>query len=159
MIPIQNFGFVRKVYEKYRSKHRSVIYKSPCGQLLKSIQEVSDFLTTVKQKELNVGHFTFETETLCMHAIDDPANPIDNDLSKGIEPLPIQVVNNIDGTSPAPFQYSNEWMLVGFKFDWNAHKNALCACDCTDGKTLQMSHHINHTNWFNELSENHAVFF
>lgn len=119
------------------SGEEGVIYKAPCGHLLGSFEEVSQYLQETQAfGVLQLWNFSFNPSVR-------PEQPplttslSKRDLSRGIESVAVQLCNDVDSSQPAEFRYRRE--------RW-PHGCFLCAgelfsacCDCTDGCTDSLS--------------------
>ncbi|XP_035989630.1 histone-lysine N-methyltransferase SETDB2 isoform X1 [Fundulus heteroclitus] len=111
-----------------------VIYKAPCGQSLRSFEDVACFLTATESYDiLQVDFFTFN------HLVQlDPApsaaspTPQRRDLSRGAEPTPVELCMGDDESRPADFRYRKDRWPHGC-FLTRGPTLFLACCDCTDG--------------------------
>uniref|UniRef100_A0A8C2KLH5 Histone-lysine N-methyltransferase SETDB2 n=1 Tax=Cyprinus carpio TaxID=7962 RepID=A0A8C2KLH5_CYPCA len=112
-----------------------VLYKAPCGRSLRSLEEVLQFLLqTDSLGVLQLDHFSFDPQIVPENQVQAPASAallFERDLSHGIEPVPISLFNELDGTRPKEFRYRKERWPHGC-FLSGAPLFSVC-CDCTDG--------------------------
>ncbi|XP_016349647.1 histone-lysine N-methyltransferase SETDB2 isoform X1 [Sinocyclocheilus anshuiensis] len=112
-----------------------VLYKAPCGRSLHSLEEVLQFL--LQSESLGVlqpDNFSFDPQIVpenCARAPASAALLLERDLSRGIEPVPVSLFNELDGTRPKEFRYRKERWPHGC-FLSAAPLFSVC-CDCTDG--------------------------
>lgn len=108
-----------------------VIYKAPCGQSLRSFQDVMCFLSATESFDiLQVDFFTFN------HLVQLDPSPLPvrtrQDLSRGAEPTPVELCVGGDKARPANFRYRKDrWPHGCFLSRGPALFNA--CCDCADG--------------------------
>lgn len=125
------YEFQREICET-QSKKKFVMYKAPCGRRLRDMDEVHQYLRMTECDELNVDNFTFDISTKCLnvYSIDYERCPMKMvDVSKGIEAIPIESINQYDATKPPPFTYTADRKPtegVNMALDLNF----LCGCDC-----------------------------
>lgn len=110
-----------------------VVYKAPCGQSLRNHDDVMRFLLASESYDLlQVDFFTFHP---CVR-LDPPvaAGPRrpEMDLSRGVEPTPVQLCVGDGGTRPAEFRYRKERWPHGCFLTRGPTLFHAC-CDCTDG--------------------------
>lgn len=114
-----------------------VLYKAPCGRSLRSMEEVLQFL--LQSDTLGVlqpSNFSFNAQIVPEHQAPAPASPallFERDLSRGIEPVPVPLFNEVDGTRLKEFRYRKERWPHGC-FLSAAPFFSVC-CDCTDNCT------------------------
>ncbi|XP_059409412.1 histone-lysine N-methyltransferase SETDB2 isoform X2 [Carassius carassius] len=112
----------------------SVLYKAPCGRSLRSLEEVLQFL--LQSDSLGVlqpDHFSFDPQIVPENQAQAPTSAallLERDLSRGIEPVPVSLFNELDGTRPKEFRYRKERWPHGC-FLSSAPLFSVC-CDCTD---------------------------
>ncbi|XP_052401686.1 histone-lysine N-methyltransferase SETDB2 [Carassius gibelio] len=117
------------------ARDASVLYKAPCGRSLRSLEEVLQFL--LQSESLGVlqpDHFSFDPQIVPENQVRAPTSAallIEQDLSRGIEPVPVSLFNELDGTRPKEFRYRKERWPHGC-FLSGAPLFSVC-CDCTDG--------------------------
>ncbi|XP_054880300.1 histone-lysine N-methyltransferase SETDB2-like isoform X3 [Poeciliopsis prolifica] len=108
-----------------------VIYKTPCGQSLRNFQEVESFLSATESHDvLQVDYFTFN-HLVQLDPTPLPAQP-QNDLSRGAEPVPVELVLGEGGGRPAGFRYRKDRWPHGCFLSRGAALFDTC-CDCSDG--------------------------
>ncbi|XP_059183550.1 histone-lysine N-methyltransferase SETDB2 [Centropristis striata] len=110
-----------------------VVYKAPCGQSLRDHDDVLRFLLATESYDiLQVDFFTFNPSVRL-----DPPQPAgprrpELDLSRGMEPAPVQLCVKDGGTKPAEFRYRKERWPHGCFLTRSPKLFQVC-CDCTDG--------------------------
>lgn len=112
-----------------------VLYKAPCGRSLRSMEDVLHFL--LQSDSLGVlrpDNFSFNPQIVPENQARAPAAAaplFERDLSRGIEPVPVSLFNELDATRPKEFRYRKERWPHGC-FLSAAPFFSVC-CDCTDG--------------------------
>lgn len=110
-----------------------VVYKAPCGRSLSCMQEVLHFLLQTQIVcVLQTDHFSFSTQ-VCVERQVCAAPLLERDLSRGLEPVPVALVNTVDGARPREFRYRRERWPHGCFL--SAEPLYSVCCDCTDGCT------------------------
>ncbi|XP_034403130.1 histone-lysine N-methyltransferase SETDB2 isoform X2 [Cyclopterus lumpus] len=110
-----------------------VLYKAPCGQSLRDHEDVMRFLlATESYNILQVDFFTFNPSVQL-----DPPPPAgprcpEMDLSRGLEPTPVQLCIGDGGARPAEFRYRKDRWPHGCFLTRGPALFDVC-CDCTDG--------------------------
>ncbi|XP_032412164.1 histone-lysine N-methyltransferase SETDB2 isoform X1 [Xiphophorus hellerii] len=108
-----------------------VIYKTPCGQSLRNFQDVESFLSVTESYDvLQVDFFTFN-HLVQLDPTPLPAQPR-ADLSRGAEPVPVELVVGEGRTRPAGFRYRKDRWPHGCFLSRGATLFDAC-CDCSDG--------------------------
>uniref|UniRef100_A0A8P4GQN8 Histone-lysine N-methyltransferase SETDB2 n=1 Tax=Dicentrarchus labrax TaxID=13489 RepID=A0A8P4GQN8_DICLA len=110
-----------------------VVYKAPCGLSLRNHDDVMRFLlATGSYDVLQVDFFTFNPSVrLDPPLLLGPRLP-ELDLSRGVEPTPVELCVGDDGARPADFRYRKDrWPHGCFLSRGPTLFNA--CCDCTDG--------------------------
>ncbi|XP_047432363.1 histone-lysine N-methyltransferase SETDB2 [Mugil cephalus] len=112
-----------------------VIYKAPCGQSLRNYDDVMQFLLATESYDvLQVDFFTFNPVVrLDPPQVGGPRSP-EQDLSRGAEPTPVELIVGEDGLRPPDFRYRKDRWPHGCFLGREAEPFAVC-CDCTDGCT------------------------
>ncbi|XP_031695809.1 histone-lysine N-methyltransferase SETDB2 isoform X2 [Anarrhichthys ocellatus] len=110
-----------------------VLYKAPCGQSLRNHEDVMRFLLATESYDvLQVDFFTFNASV----QLDPPpqAGPRcpEMDLSRGLEPTPVQLCVGDGGARPAEFRYRKDRWPHGCFLTRGPALFHVC-CDCTDG--------------------------
>ncbi|XP_051743305.1 histone-lysine N-methyltransferase SETDB2 isoform X1 [Ctenopharyngodon idella] len=114
---------------------QDVIYKAPCGRGLRSMEEVLQFL--LQSDTLGVlqpNNFSFNSQVFPEHPARAPASSallFERDLSHGIEPVPVPLFNEVDGTRLKEFRYRKERWPHGCFL--SAAPFFTACCDCEDG--------------------------
>ncbi|XP_071476179.1 histone-lysine N-methyltransferase SETDB1-like [Diadema antillarum] len=132
------FGFVRENYkQRGHINRRYVVYRGPCGKSLCSYEDILQYLRETKTDVLSVDRFSFDQ---FVHISTNIRRSRLNyrfyymqmeDLSNGVEPVPISCVNECDTSVPPPLKYMTERQAVrGSKI--NTDINFLVGCDCVD---------------------------
>ncbi|XP_047195019.1 histone-lysine N-methyltransferase SETDB2 isoform X2 [Hippoglossus stenolepis] len=112
-----------------------VVYRAPCGQILRNHDDVMDFLLATEIDDvLQVDFFTFNRS---VH-LDPPVAPRSQrpelDLSRGVEPTPVELCPSDGGARPAEFRYRRDRWPHGCFLSRGATLFNAC-CDCVDGCT------------------------
>ncbi|CAG0883630.1 unnamed protein product [Darwinula stevensoni] len=134
MIP-EFFGFKRYILQ-YSSKDwnattRAVVYRTPCGRMLRSELEVRRWLRFTKSP-LGIDLFTFESSININHEFwGKQSRIINRDLSQGKEKVTIPVVNNIDFDHPQ-LQYNTHRFAKDGGVQLVTDEKFLVSCNCTD---------------------------
>ncbi|XP_056629057.1 histone-lysine N-methyltransferase SETDB2 isoform X3 [Triplophysa dalaica] len=114
-----------------------VLYTAPCGRSLHSMEAVLDFLLQSDSLgRLQPDNFTFNPQIVPerqtqRHAPGPPSVLFERDLSRGVEPVPVSLCNEVDRLRPKEFRYRKERWPHGC-FLGAAPFFSVC-CDCTDG--------------------------
>ncbi|KAI1885184.1 hypothetical protein AGOR_G00217570 [Albula goreensis] len=116
---------------------RDVFYKAPCGQ---SLRGPADVLRYMRETEvdtlLHPGNFSFTPAVQLQSGEPTPGGAgqlLDLDLSRGAEPVPVQVWNAVDGARPEKFRYrTHRWPRCCLPPSGPIYSTC---CDCTDGCT------------------------
>ncbi|KAM8905359.1 histone-lysine N-methyltransferase SETDB2 isoform 2-T2 [Spinachia spinachia] len=110
-----------------------VLYKAPCGQSLRNHDDVMRFLLATESYDvLQVDFFTFNALVQL-----DPPSPTGPrcpvmDLSRGLEPTPVQLCVSGGGARPAEFRYRKDRWPHGCFLSRGPALFQVC-CDCSDG--------------------------
>ncbi|XP_068586681.1 histone-lysine N-methyltransferase SETDB2 isoform X1 [Cebidichthys violaceus] len=110
-----------------------VLYKAPCGQGLRNHEDVMRFLLATESYDvLQVDFFTFNASVQL-----DPPPPTgprcpEMDLSRGLEPTPVQLCVGDGGARPNEFRYRKDRWPHGCFLTRGPALFHVC-CDCTDG--------------------------
>ncbi|XP_024918196.1 histone-lysine N-methyltransferase SETDB2 isoform X2 [Cynoglossus semilaevis] len=114
---------------------QEILYKAPCGLTLCNQEEVMRFLrTTGSYNTLQVDFFTFSpTLKLDAPTLSGLKRP-EVDLSRGIEPIPVELCPKEVGALPAEFRYRKDRWPHGCFLSRNPSLFNAC-CDCVDGCT------------------------
>ncbi|XP_071831065.1 histone-lysine N-methyltransferase SETDB1-B-like isoform X2 [Apostichopus japonicus] len=129
------YGWTREMMKPHSAKDRKqVLYKTPCGKSLRSMEDVDMYLTETKIHYLAVDHFDFspfvftlprKSKNTKQYYLEYP------DISNGEEPTPVVCVNEFDKSPPPQFKYvAHRKELDGNKI--NLDPGFLVCCDCTD---------------------------
>ncbi|XP_039997722.1 histone-lysine N-methyltransferase SETDB2 isoform X1 [Xiphias gladius] len=112
-----------------------VVYKAPCGQSLRNHDDVMRFLLATESYDvLRVDFFTFNPSVrLDPAAAPGPRRP-EMDLSRGVEPTPVELCAGDGGARPADFRYRRDRWPHGCFLSRGPTPFNSC-CDCTDGCT------------------------
>uniref|UniRef100_A0A3B5RF21 Histone-lysine N-methyltransferase SETDB2-like n=1 Tax=Xiphophorus maculatus TaxID=8083 RepID=A0A3B5RF21_XIPMA len=104
---------------------------TPCGQSLRNFQDVESFLSVTESYDvLQVDFFTFN-HLVQLDPTPLPAQPR-ADLSRGAEPVPVELVVGEGRTRPAGFRYRKDRWPHGCFLSRGAALFDAC-CDCSDG--------------------------
>ncbi|XP_047211201.1 histone-lysine N-methyltransferase SETDB2 [Girardinichthys multiradiatus] len=110
-----------------------VIYKAPCGQSLRNFEDVMCFLSATESYDiLQVDFFTFN------HLVQLDPSPLpvktQQDLSRGVEPTPVELCVGEGKSRPADFRYRKDRWPHGCFLSPGPTLFHTC-CDCSDGCT------------------------
>ncbi|KAJ8917329.1 hypothetical protein NQ315_002351 [Exocentrus adspersus] len=109
---------------------KEIIYKAPCGRLLRNIAEVHYYLR-LTNSEMTVDLFDFNHMVRCLAEFSVECNPDPKDLSRGLEQVPIPVINGINNEMLDFCNYSIKRVpMEGVHM--NLDPEFLCGCDCDD---------------------------
>ncbi|XP_035265910.1 histone-lysine N-methyltransferase SETDB2 [Anguilla anguilla] len=112
-----------------------VFYKAPCGRSLRGPGEVLRYLReTEADAQLHLGNFSFSAAVLLQRRVPPPGGArelLDADISRGAEPVAVQLWNAVDEGRPARFRYRSQCWLRGC-LPGAGPVYASC-CDCADG--------------------------
>ncbi|XP_068612562.1 histone-lysine N-methyltransferase SETDB2 [Brachionichthys hirsutus] len=110
-----------------------ILYKAPCGQSLRSYDDVTRFLLTTDCHDiLQVDFFTFNPGVrLDPPAAAGPKWP-ELDLSRGTEATPVQLCPGDGGARPPEFRYRKDRWPHGCFLSRGPALFRTC-CDCADG--------------------------
>ncbi|XP_049824476.1 histone-lysine N-methyltransferase eggless isoform X2 [Aethina tumida] len=124
---------------------KEIVYKTPCGRILRSIAEVHCYLR-VTQSEMTVDLFDFNHMVRCLAEFNVDCKPDPADLSKdlqerrcctnifilpGLEQVPIPVINGVNNDMLDFCHYSTKRVpMEGVHI--NCEPEFLCGCDCED---------------------------
>ncbi|MEQ2191244.1 hypothetical protein XENOCAPTIV_024640, partial [Xenoophorus captivus] len=110
-----------------------VIYKAPCGQSLRNFEDVMCFLSATESYDiLQVDFFTFN------HLVQLDPSPLpvktQQDLSRGVEPTPVELCVGEGKSRPADFRYRKDRWPHGCFLSPGPTLFHTC-CDCSDSCT------------------------
>ncbi|XP_058016205.1 histone-lysine N-methyltransferase SETDB1 isoform X5 [Ahaetulla prasina] len=110
-----------------------VIYKTPCGLCLRSMNEIERYLFETDCDFLFLEMFCLDPYVLVDRKF-QPYKPFYYiaDITKGQEDVPLSCVNEIDSTPPPQVAYSKE-RIPGKGVFINTSWEFLVGCDCEDG--------------------------
>ncbi|NXX80285.1 SETB1 methyltransferase, partial [Urocolius indicus] len=110
-----------------------VLYKTPCGLCLRTMQEIERYLFETDCDFLFLEMFCLDPYVLVDRKF-EPYKPYYYiaDITKGREDVPLSCVNEIDGTPPPQVAYSKE-RIPGKGVYINTSWEFLVGCDCKDG--------------------------
>ncbi|XP_074026625.1 histone-lysine N-methyltransferase eggless [Leptinotarsa decemlineata] len=109
---------------------KEIIYKAPCGRLLRNIAEVHYYLR-LTSSEMTVDLFDFNHMVRCLAEFNVECNPDPKDLSRGLEQVAIPVINGINNEMLDFCNYSIKRVpMEGVHM--NLETEFLCGCDCDD---------------------------
>ncbi|XP_055385314.1 histone-lysine N-methyltransferase eggless [Condylostylus longicornis] len=130
--PLLN-SWERSIY-KIKNKKTSVVYRTPCGRNLRSIEEVHKYLRLTRN-ELNVENFVFDPDVGCLNEYQVKKCIVNKaDITEGREKIPIQCVNYYDHTMPPDCEYSAD-RIPTEGVNLNVDPEFLVGCDCKDDCT------------------------
>ncbi|XP_028319546.1 histone-lysine N-methyltransferase SETDB2 [Gouania willdenowi] len=132
-LPLQT-GFLRIQATPNTAKEPAlcdVMYRAPCGRSLRNHTEVMEYLLATE------SYAVLQADDFCFNAavrIDPPAliGPEDQDLSRGAEPVQVQLIGCSGGERPADFRYRRGRWPHGCFLSRGPALFSTC-CDCTDG--------------------------
>ncbi|ENN72278.1 hypothetical protein YQE_11077, partial [Dendroctonus ponderosae] len=109
---------------------KSIIYKAPCGRMVRDISEVHAYLQAT-QSEMTVDLFDFNHMVRCLAEFNVECVPDPKDLSSGLEQVPIPVINGFNNDMLDFCNYSTRRVpMEGVHM--NLDEDFLCGCDCDD---------------------------
>ncbi|NXH10170.1 SETB1 methyltransferase, partial [Bucco capensis] len=110
-----------------------VLYKTPCGLCLRTMQEIERYLFETDCDFLFLEMFCLDPYVLVDRKF-QPYKPYYYiaDITKGKEDVPLSCVNEIDSTPPPQVAYSKE-RIPGKGVYINTSWEFLVGCDCKDG--------------------------
>ncbi|XP_056637289.1 histone-lysine N-methyltransferase eggless [Diorhabda sublineata] len=109
---------------------KEIVYKAPCGRQLRNIAEVHYYLRETKC-EMTVDLFDFNHMVRCLAEFSVDCVPDPKDLSRGMEQVPIPVINGINNEMLDFCNYSIKRVpMEGVHM--NLDQDFLCGCDCDD---------------------------
>lgn len=122
--------------DQEEEEESTVFYSAPCGRGLHSMEEVLGFLLQSDSLGLlQPDNFTFNPQIVperqTQRRAPGPSVLFEQDLSRGIEPVPVALCNEVDGLRPKEFRYRKERWPHGC-FLGAAPFFSVC-CDCADG--------------------------
>ncbi|XP_004066528.1 histone-lysine N-methyltransferase SETDB2 isoform X1 [Oryzias latipes] len=110
-----------------------VVYKAPCGQSLRSFEDVMLFLVATESYDLlQVDFFTFNPSVELDPPSVSDAQILIKDLSRGLEPTPVELCAPNVGSRPPEFRYRKDRWPHGCFLSQGPTLFSAC-CDCTDG--------------------------
>ena len=111
----------------------AVVYKTPCGKRLRDLNELDAYLSSTRC-DLPIDTFSFDPEILNIYdSVELESDPIKNDVSNGVEQIPIRVVNNVDDSEPVFLNYILERQPSReVEAMMNTDPGFMVCCDCTD---------------------------
>ncbi|KAF7266513.1 hypothetical protein GWI33_020194 [Rhynchophorus ferrugineus] len=107
-----------------------IIYKAPCGRMIRDISEVHYYLR-ITESEMTVDLFDFNHMVRCLAEFSVECAPDPKDLSKGIEQVPIPVINGLNNDMLDFCNYSIKRVPMD-GVNMNLDPEYLCGCDCDD---------------------------
>lgn len=112
-------------------KDWDVVYKAPCGQSLRNYDDVMRFLlATESYNVMQVDFFSFNSSVrLDPPSSAGPRKP-ELDLSRGVEPTPVELCVGDGGARPAEFRYRKDRWPHGCFLSRGPTLFSTC-CDCT----------------------------
>lgn len=109
---------------------KDIIYKAPCGRLLRNIAEVHLYLSTTRS-DMTVDLFDFNHMVRCLAEFSVDCDPDPKDLSKGLEQVAIPVINGINNEMLDFCNYSTKRVPME-GVNMNLDSDFLVSCDCED---------------------------
>ncbi|CAH1979497.1 unnamed protein product [Acanthoscelides obtectus] len=123
-------GWGRMTQKAKSGNKKEIVYKAPCGRLLRNIAEVHYYLR-LTESEMTVDLFDFNHMVRCLAEFAVECNPDPKDLSKGLEQVPIPVINGINNEMLDFCNYSIKRVpMEGVNL--NLDPEFLCGCNCED---------------------------
>lgn len=132
LIPIV-LGWRRQIVKQRKKTvvRKSIYYVTPCCRRLRNIDELFVYLRTTSSK-LEIDLFSYE---LNIDVINEWAPHKEifsmSDLTHGVEPMPLSVVNSLDDDPPQPLEYCNV-RKPAQDVPLNLDEEFLVCCSCTD---------------------------
>nr|CAH7718794.1 unnamed protein product [Callosobruchus chinensis] len=123
-------GWGRMTQKAKNGNKKEIVYKAPCGRLLRNIAEVHYYLR-LTESEMTVDLFDFNHMVRCLAEFAVECNPDPKDLTKGLEPVPIPVINGISNEMLDFCNYSIKRVPME-GVNMNLEPDFLCGCDCED---------------------------
>ncbi|VEN47660.1 unnamed protein product [Callosobruchus maculatus] len=123
-------GWGRMTQKAKNGNKKEIVYKAPCGRLLRNIAEVHYYLR-LTESEMTVDLFDFNHMVRCLAEFAVECNPDPKDLSKGLEQVPIPVINGINNEMLDFCNYSIKRVPME-GVNMNLDPEFLCGCDCDD---------------------------
>uniref|UniRef100_A0A3Q3AIW9 Histone-lysine N-methyltransferase SETDB2 n=1 Tax=Kryptolebias marmoratus TaxID=37003 RepID=A0A3Q3AIW9_KRYMA len=110
-----------------------VIYKAPCGQSLCNYDDVMCFLSVTESYDiLQVDFFTFSHLVQLDPPMASGQPCLEEDLSRGAEPMPVELCVGDGGARPSDFRYRKDRWPHGCFLSRGPKLFHVC-CDCSDG--------------------------
>uniref|UniRef100_A0A674PAH2 Pre-SET domain-containing protein n=1 Tax=Takifugu rubripes TaxID=31033 RepID=A0A674PAH2_TAKRU len=110
-----------------------VIYKTPCGLSLRNYDDVMSFLLDTESYDiLQVDFFTYNPFIQLDPPPSDRHQLPELDLSRGIEPTPVELCLGEGGAKPPNFRYRKDRWPHGCFLSRSLKLFSTC-CDCVDG--------------------------
>uniref|UniRef100_A0A3P9J611 Histone-lysine N-methyltransferase SETDB2 n=1 Tax=Oryzias latipes TaxID=8090 RepID=A0A3P9J611_ORYLA len=131
-------GFKRLIGDEEEEEEEAeaacdVVYKAPCGQSLRSFEDVMLFLVATESYDLlQVDFFTFNPSVELDPPSVSDAQILSKDLSRGLEPTPVELCAPNGGSRPPEFRYRKDRWPHGCFLSQGPTLFSAC-CDCTDG--------------------------
>jgi len=124
------FGFRRAVVT-FNKELKNVMYKTPCGRTVRSMDEMYEYLVLTNSK-MTIDLFDFSGWVKIMAEFRVYKSIVSiEDLSMGKEFRKLTCVNNINDKLPPAMEYmTTRKAMPGVNL--NVDSNFLCGCDCTD---------------------------
>merc|ERR1712226_524257 len=87
----------------------AVVYKTPCGKCMRNETELDNYLLATKC-QMPIDTFSFDPEILNVYDTYEysTGEPMMDDVSNGVESVPIRVINEIDDNQPVFLEYVRE---------------------------------------------------
>ncbi|XP_057715458.1 histone-lysine N-methyltransferase SETDB2 isoform X2 [Corythoichthys intestinalis] len=123
----QKYGKDEEEYDD--NEHRDIIYKAPCGHSLRNYDDVMRFLLATESFDvLQLDYFSFN-KAVQLDAVELQSSQLD--LSRGSEPVSVELCFGPGDSRPADFRYRKERWPHGC-FLTRGPVFHTC-CECTDG--------------------------
>lgn len=109
-------------------------YRTPCRRTLYTFEEIEHYLYQTKSK-LSIRYFVDDLVTRFAPTLDavDAKFLLINDLSHGLENLPISVYNDVDQDKPDQFTYITQIRPFDHRISAALNDtNSTSCCDCLD---------------------------
>ncbi|XP_024937729.1 histone-lysine N-methyltransferase eggless isoform X2 [Cephus cinctus] len=123
-------GWNRQI-SKFHKGRKVILYQAPCGVRLRNMEEVHQYLR-ITGSPMSVDLFDFDHWVNCLAEFSlDKCFVKINDLSYGVENVPIPCVNELDHALPDTIRYSTRREPTE-GVNLNVDPEFLCCCDCED---------------------------
>ncbi|RZC42438.1 Pre-SET, SET, and/or MBD domain containing protein [Asbolus verrucosus] len=118
-----------RITQKVKGR-KEIVYKAPCSRILRNMTEIHQYLRMTKS-EMTVDLFDFNHMVRCLAEFNVECVPDPKDLSKGLEQVPVPVINGINNEMLDFCNYATKRVPME-DVPLNTEPEFLCGCDCTD---------------------------